>query len=170
MSNDEGPLPTLDNLAWVPFAGTDQIEILDSHNGVPSLSIVTVDGSSFLCWRAAFYTLDFSLWLYVRLHGAEAETLADSEAPLDGIVFGLDERRFATIGVANELNRLAFEREWYIPAGLTPYNAYDVIVEYAIESMEMAMSQDPPLGASRREIVQNAQAAVRHQLEMSGRS
>lgn len=167
--SDEGPVPTLDNLAWVPFGGTDQIEILDSHNGVPSLAIVTVDGKEILCWRAAFYTLDFSLWLYIQLRPGEADAMLDNDNPLDGIVFGLDERRFSTLGVANELNRLAFEREWHIPPGITPENCYDTIVEYAIEAMEMAMAQEPPLGATRREMVQHAQAAVRQQLEMSGR-
>lgn len=138
----------------------DAVEILDRHNGVPTLGIVTATGQKTLFWQCADLG-EASIWIYVPASPEDLQLLDDDEeGSLEGIVLGLETSRWATMGIAGPDNRLVFEREWYVPAGLTPDNAFDEIVRFAKEFLEAALETDLP--PSRRDIMQHASDAVRY--------
>jgi hypothetical protein len=157
-------MPELGNLAWAPLSSVDEVEIFDRFNGVPTLGIARSTRETYLFWRAAFYLDDISLWLYVPLT-VEDQRLVDENdfEPLSGIVFGAHAARYTTVGVADR-NRLVFEREWWLPAGLTPEQVCAALVDFSHEALTVALAQDPPLPASRRDVVQRASEAVRQLL------
>jgi len=152
-------LPDLDTLAWAPVVAVTEIEMFDRYNGVPTLGTFTADGQVHLFWRALGYTSDISLWLYVPLTREDRDLLdaADSQHLLDGIVFGLDEPRYVTVGVA-DANRLVFEREWRLAARRDPANLVQPLLEFVDEALEIALAEDLP--ATRRELVRKAHDAV----------
>jgi hypothetical protein len=154
-----GPMPDLQNLGWAPFAATDNVEIYDRWNGVPTLGVVRKGSEHVLFWQAAGAD-GVGIWVYVNLDAADLARLDDDEqGPLDGIVMGLQQPRFATIGVSNGDLRLWFEREWQIPTGLTVDNSYHAIVEYTLEVLTESLAHDLP--PTRREITQHASDVVR---------
>jgi hypothetical protein len=147
------------NLGWAPFSNSDSVDILDRHNGVPTLGIVTSSDNKTLFWQCANLG-EASIWIYLPLSDADIALLdEDDEGSLEGVVLGLDNARWATMGVAGPDNRLAFEREWYIPPNLTTDNAFDEIIRHAAESLAAALNTDLP--PSRRDVVQHASDVAR---------
>lgn len=157
-----GPMPELGNLAWAPLSAVDEVEIFDRYNGVPTLGVARSGHEVYLFWRAVFYLDDSSLWLYVPLTAADREHVdADDDSDLmDGLVFRSPVVRYVTVGVAH-MNRLVFEREWCLPAGLSPERVCRSLLDFAYESMKVALDQNPPLPPSRRDVVRKASDAVR---------
>lgn len=155
-----GVMPELGNLAWAPLAAVEEVEIFDRYNGVPTLGVFRSAGETHMFWRVVGYTGDISLWLYVPLSPGDERNMQDDEGPglLDGIVFRSPQPRFATVGVAN-LNRLVFEREWSVPAGLDQAGVLRPLLDFAYESLTLALQAD--LASSRREVYQKAENAVR---------
>ncbi|NMO56567.1 hypothetical protein HH310_36010 [Actinoplanes sp. TBRC 11911] len=155
-----GVVPELGNLAWAPLAAIEELEIYDRYNGVPTLGVFRSLGETHMFWRAVGYTGDISFWLYVPLAPEDEQNVEDDEGPglLDGIVFRSTRSRFATVGVAN-LNRLVFEREWNIPAGLHQAEILKPLLEFVSESLTLVLRED--LASSRREVYQKAETVVR---------
>ncbi|MGC4803587.1 hypothetical protein [Micromonospora sp. DT233] len=115
-----GPTPELGNLAWAPLPTVEAVEIIDRYNGVPTLGVVRAEGEPCLFWRVLSDDEHVSVWLYVPLSSEDQGHLAadDDTEFLDTIVVGSRSSRYTTMGVAYD-NRLVFEREWWLPAGLT---------------------------------------------------
>ena len=152
-------LPELFNLAWAPAVDVDRVDIYDRHNGVPTLGIFTVRSEAHLFWRVFGYTGDHSGWLYVPLTAEEGDAAArGDDLGLDGIVYGLAQPRYATIGAA-EANRIVFEREWQIPAGMTPHTLLRPYLVFLLEALEVASTSGLP--PTRREAVERTHEAVR---------
>ncbi|MGS2613631.1 hypothetical protein ACVCAH_03730 [Micromonospora sp. LZ34] len=158
-----GPTPELGNLAWAPLPNLDAVEIFDRFNGVPTLGVARAKGEACLFWRVFSDDDKISAWLYVPLTDEDERYLSadDDNEVLDTIVFHSLTSRYTTIGTATA-NRLIFEREWQLPAGLSPDEVAEAFIEFCLEAMTVALQQDPPLPPSRRQIVQKATDAVRH--------
>lgn len=156
---NQGPILDMHNLAWAPFADGDSVEIYDRHNGVPTLGVVTNADGATLFWQCTDLG-EASVWVYLRLDEADRRILdEDEDGTLEGLILGLDVERFATLGIAGPNNRLLFEREWHVPPGLTPENAFDAIIRFAIDVLSVALEGDLP--PSRRDIAQHASDSAR---------
>jgi hypothetical protein len=153
-------MPEIGNLAWAAVAAVEGVEIHDRFNGVPTLGTVRVDSQSHLFWRALFYVSDVSIWMYVPLTEAELHRIEtdDDVDPLDGLVFDAPEPRFVAVAAAGD-NRIVFEREWKLPAGVDGEALVSEVAEFMLESLQLALDQDMP--ATRRDAVQRAADAVR---------
>ncbi|MFG2757682.1 hypothetical protein [Streptomyces wuyuanensis] len=166
---DEALMPVLGNLAWVPHAAAERVEILDRFNGVPTLGVLKTPEADHLFWRALGYVPErFSVWIYVPIDASEAEHL-DECGPLDlleGLVFHADRQRYVTVGAA-ENNRLFFEREWLMPADEAQGSLRMELLRFLLEAFQIALEQDLP--PSRREVVDRASRVVR-ELTLSGSS
>jgi hypothetical protein len=153
-------VPETGNLAWAPLANVERIDILDRHNGVPTLGIVWIDGQGHLFWRVLGYVGDLSTWLYVPLTDDDHRHLEDAGADdvLSGIVFDSPGWRYVAVGIA-EGNRLVFEREWQLPEDLGRGSIIPPLVDFMSDALHVALTQEP-LPASRRDVVQRASRAL----------
>lgn len=160
-SNHAALVPETGNLAWVPLTHLERIDMLDRHNGVPTLGIVWIDGQGHLFWRVIGYVGDLSIWLYVPLTDDDHRRLEEAEADdvLGGIVFDSSGWRYVAVGIA-EGNRLVFEREWQLPADLARGSLIPLLVDFMSDALHVALTQEP-LPAGRRDVVQRASKAVR---------
>jgi hypothetical protein len=153
-------MPVVGNLAWAPMPNVDEVEILDRFNGVPTFGIVRGAVGSHLFWRVLGYVPDHaSFWLYVPLEAADERRLAecDDQEFLSGIVSDSAGERYVTLAVAWD-NRVLFEREWLMPAGLSDTEFKKSGLRFLTESMEITIEQGLP--ASRREVMRAASAAM----------
>jgi hypothetical protein len=161
MDRQRSLVPELGNLAWSPVVGVDGIEIFDRFNGVPTLGLVRVGDQSHLFWRAAFHTLPISVWLYLPVTDEERARLdetTDDAGLLDGLMFNAPFARYAAVSVAED-NRIVFEREWSLPVGHGPEATLVDVIDFARESLAIALVQDP-MPASRLLVVQQASRLV----------
>jgi hypothetical protein len=153
-------MPEIGNLAWAALASVEGVEILDRFNGVPTLGVLRADGNSHLFWRVLFYVSDVSAWMYVPLTSRDLRRLEkDDDDLLSGIVSESPSQRYITLAAAFE-NRLIFEREWQLPAKLNANKVVSGVVEFLLDSMRIALQQDPPLPASRQAVIRKAADAV----------
>jgi hypothetical protein len=151
-------LPEILNLAWAPAVGVDEVEMHDRHNGVPTLGVFRIGTDHHLFWRVSGYIGDFSLWLYVPLTPDEVPSADEDPSILEGIVYGLETPRYATIGLA-EFNRIIFEREWQIPPALDEANLLRIFLTFVNEALKTAIETDLP--ATRKQAVRRASDAVK---------
>jgi hypothetical protein len=154
-------MPVVGNLAWVPTPAVDEVDILDRFNGVPTFGIVHGSTGSHLFWRSFGYVTDHvSLWLYVPLTPQDEQSLSscDGEDALVGLVNGSPVNRYVTVGAAWD-NRLIFEREWLLPAGLSEAAFRKSSLRFVAEAMQMKVDQGLP--SSRREVLRAASVAVK---------
>jgi hypothetical protein len=154
-------MPTVGNLAWAPMASVDEVEILDRFNGVPTFGIVRGSAGSHLFWRAVGYVPDHaSFWLYVPLGAVDEVRLRESQDEdfLNGIVHQSPVERYVTLAVAWD-NRILFEREWLMPAGLNDLEFKRASLRFLTEALQIKIEQGLP--ASRLEIMRAASAAMK---------
>lgn len=154
-------LPVLGNLAWTPLPGTDEIDIYDRFNGVPTLGVLrTRQAGAHLFWRVVGYVTEFSFWLYVPMDAEEAEQFAasDEDGLLEAIVHHSPHERRATVAVALD-NRLVFERGWHLPAQLDHAELLAGFLSHLIETLSTALEHDLP--PSRRDVYERAEAAAK---------
>jgi hypothetical protein len=153
-------MPEIGNLAWAPLASVEGVEIFDRFNVVPTVGVLRADGNSHLFWRVLFYVSDISAWMYVPLSSRDLKRLdRDDDDLLSGVVVQSPSQRYVTLACAHD-NRLIFEREWQLPAKLNAEKVVSGVVEFLLDSMRIALQQDPRLPASRREMIQKAADAV----------
>lgn len=138
----------LGNVAWAPVNDFGSLDSLDRFNGVPTLGTFNTNGSWYLFWRA-FHVGNASLWLYQPVTERERKELL-SGGDLDGVLFKRRKDCFATVGAAYK-NRLIFEREIAISAGLDGEATWRAVMEHARTSLDMALQHDLP--HSRRQKV-----------------
>ncbi|MEU3224527.1 hypothetical protein ABZ695_15375 [Streptomyces sp. NPDC006976] len=158
---DKSLMPVLGNLAWVPHAAVERVEILDRFNGVPTLGVLQQPEADHLFWRAVGYVPErFSIWIYAPIDEADADHLDECDAAdlLEGLVFNSDRARYVTVGLAED-NRLFFEREWLLPAEHTPEDVRLDLLGFLLEALQIAQAQGLP--SSRRDVVDRATRAVR---------
>jgi hypothetical protein len=156
-----GELPMLGNLAWAPLPAIDNLEVLDRFNGVPTLGLFTAGGERQMFWRALGYVPDtFSIWIYVPVDAAGEQRLLGAESAdlLAGLVFESRADRYVTVGVAGDY-RLIFEREWLLPAGMSPVDLLHEMLRFLNEALDLVLAQDLPPG--RRELMRDASRAVK---------
>jgi hypothetical protein len=145
----------LGNRTWEPYKTVDSLEVLDRHNGVPTLGFFTAGGQRQLFWQALGYVTDaFSVWIYVPVSPAAP---VDPRLP-EGLILGSPTDRIATVGVAYH-NRLIFEREWSIPAGADEGRLLRDLTHFLVEAMDMADRHGLPPG--RSELLDRAAQLVR---------
>ncbi|MFJ5936689.1 hypothetical protein [Streptomyces sp. NPDC093071] len=153
-------MPVLGNLAWVPDAAIERVDILDRFNGVPTLGVLEQRSGDHLFWRAVGYVPErFSIWIYAPISEREASHLQECEPTdlLEGLLFHAAEPRYVTLGIA-EGNRLFFEREWWLPAGHSPEDMRSDLLLFLLEALTLAKAQGLP--PSRRDVVDRATRAV----------
>ncbi|MFK0188370.1 hypothetical protein ACIQV1_29630 [Streptomyces rubiginosohelvolus] len=158
---DKALMPVLGNLAWVPHAAIERVEILDRFNGVPTLGVLEQPDANHLFWRVLGYVPErFSIWIYAPIDEAEVAHLEECESDelLEGLVFDCDRPRYITVGLA-ENNRLFFEREWRMPAGHSAEAMRLDLLGFLLDALTIAQAEGLP--ASRRDAVSRATQAVR---------
>ncbi|MFQ3559495.1 hypothetical protein QZN11_22205 [Streptomyces gramineus] len=161
IATDKALMPVLGNLAWIPHAATERVEILDRFNGVPTLGVLKQPDADHLFWRAVGYVPDrFSVWIYAPIDTDDANHLEECESAdlLDGLVFNARMPRYVTVGIAED-NRLVFEREWLLPGGHTSEDVRLDLLQFLLEALKIAQAQGLP--PSRRDVVDRATRAVR---------
>ncbi|MGW1953738.1 hypothetical protein ACWCPI_13445 [Streptomyces sp. NPDC001920] len=165
---DKALMPVLGNLAWIPHAATERVEILDRFNGVPTLGVLKLPENDHLFWRAVGYVPDrFSVWIYAPIDSDDSAHLEECDFAhlLDGLVFESQVPRYVTVGVAED-NRLVFEREWLLPAGHSSEDLRLDLLQFLLEALRIAKAQGLPPG--RRDVVDRATRAVREMATASG--
>jgi hypothetical protein len=158
---DKALMPVLGNLAWVPHAAVERVEILDRFNGVPTLGVLKQQDTDHLFWRAVGYVPDrFSIWIYAPIDDEDARHLEECGPTdlLDGLVFDSTRPRYVTVGVAED-NRLFFEREWLLPESHASRSVRLSLLQFLLEALKIAQAQGLP--PSRQEVVGRATRAVR---------
>jgi hypothetical protein len=139
-------MPVLGNLAWAPMPSFDGVEVFDRFNEVPTFGIIRAGAGTHLFWRAFGYVTDHvSLWLYVPMLQGDEESLADCDGEdlLRGSVYDSPVARYVTLGVAWD-NRIIFEREWLLPAGLDDMQFKKQVLRFVVEAMQIKMEQGFP--------------------------
>ncbi|MFJ4204866.1 hypothetical protein ACIP2Y_35275 [Streptomyces sviceus] len=158
---DKALMPALGNLAWIPHAATERLEILDRFNGVPTLGVLKQPDADHLFWRAVGYVPDrFSIWIYAPIDDDDTNHLEECEPAdlLEGLVFHASRPRYVTVGIAED-NRLVFEREWLLPESHAPEDVRLDLLQFLLEALRIAKAQGLPPG--RRDVVDRATRAVR---------
>lgn len=154
-------LPMMGNLAWAPTPEIENVDVLDRFNGVPTLGVFAAGGERELFWRAHGYVpRRMSIWIYLPLSAADAESLASADAPdlLTGLIFRSPVPRYGTVGIAMDY-RLVFEREWQLPVGVDPSQLITEMLVFLNEALDIALQQDLP--PARRELMRSASEAVK---------
>jgi hypothetical protein len=145
----------LGNRAWEPYKTVDTLEVLDRHNGIPTLGFFTAAGQRQLFWQAIGYvTDDFSVWIYVPVSPAAP---ADPRLP-EGLILDSPIDRIVTVGMAHH-NRLIFEREWNVPARANEGRVLHDVTHFLVEAMDVADRHGLPPG--RSELLDQAAQVVR---------
>lgn len=154
---DESLKLDLGNIAWAPVNSFITMEPLDRFNGVPTLGVLETKVGSYVFWRVLDHGVA-SAWLYVNISRRQRSALVKrGDDALDGVLFQLKSDSYATLGLAYD-NRLFFEREMRLTAGLSPQDTYQMVVNYALEALQLALEHDLPPGrrekmiAARREL------------------
>jgi hypothetical protein len=100
------------------------------------------------------------VWLYVDLTDREIAAIEQWESPdvLAGIVFDSPTPRFVAAAVADD-NRVVFEREWNLPAGMTRDGLLHPLLTFVLDCLMLALQEELP--ATRRQIMQRSSDGVR---------
>lgn len=134
--------PELGCRAWEPFRAASHHRVLNRFNGVPTLGFFTLAGTRYLFWEALGYVTDaFSVWIYVPVDPEDEE----SPGLPDGVVFDSPAERIAVAAVAHD-NRLIFEREWNIPAGMDTGELLHDLTHFLKDAIDEAAENDLPPG------------------------